>query len=53
VADYCLLTIWRVEGPLEAVYVAIHNSPQRPVWWPDTQKVTALAEKEGGQRRRS
>jgi hypothetical protein len=34
VAEYRLLTIWRIEAPLEAVYAAIHNSPHWPVWWP-------------------
>jgi hypothetical protein len=39
VAEYRLLTIWRIEAPLEAVYAAIHNSPNWPVWWPGVQKV--------------
>jgi uncharacterized protein YndB with AHSA1/START domain len=39
VAEYRLLTIWRIEAPLEAVYAAIHNSPHWPVWWPGVQKV--------------
>ena len=38
-AEYRLLTIWRIEAPLEAVYAAIHNSPHWPVWWPGVQKV--------------
>ena len=38
-AEYRLLTIWRIEAPLEAVYAAIHNSPRWPDWWPGMQKV--------------
>ena len=32
--EYRLLTIWRIEAPLEAVYAAIHDSPHWPDWWP-------------------
>ena len=42
-AEYCLLTIWRIEAPLEAVYAAIHNSPRWPDWWPGVRKVEELA----------
>lgn len=42
-AEYRLLTIWRIEAPLEAVYAAIHNSPHWPVWWPGVQKVEQVA----------
>ena len=42
-AEYRLLTIWRIEAPLEAVYAAIHNSPRWPDWWPGMQKVEAVA----------
>lgn len=38
-AEYRLLTIWRIEAPLEEVYAAIHNSPRWPDWWPGMQKV--------------
>jgi hypothetical protein len=39
VADYRLLTIWRIEAPLEEVYSAIQNSLGWPDWWPGVQKV--------------
>ena len=42
-AEYRLLTIWRIEAPLEAVYAAIHNSPRWPDWWPGMQKVEEVA----------
>lgn len=32
VAEYRLLTIWRIEAPLEEVYAAIHNAPRWPDW---------------------
>lgn len=42
-AEYRLLTIWRIEAPLEAVYAAIHNTADWPVWWPGVQKVEEVA----------
>ena len=42
-AEYRLLTIWRIEAPLETVYAAIHNSPRWPDWWPGMQKVEQVA----------
>jgi hypothetical protein len=39
VVEYRLLTIWRIEAPLEEVYAAIHDSPHWPDWWPGMQKV--------------
>lgn len=42
-AEYHLLTIWRIEAPLEEVYAAIHNSPRWPDWWPGMQKVEEVA----------
>lgn len=33
-AEHHLLTIWRIEAPLEEVYAAIHNSQHWPDWWP-------------------
>ena len=42
-AEYRLLTIWRIEAPLEAVYAAIHNSPRWPDWWPGVRKVERVA----------
>lgn len=38
-AKYRLLTIWRIEAPLEEVYAAIHNSLCWPDWWPGVQNV--------------
>jgi len=43
VAEYRLLTIWRFDAPLEAVYAAIHNAPHWPDWWPGMQKVEQVA----------
>lgn len=43
VAEYRLLTIWRIEAPLEKVYAAIQNSLQWPEWWPSVQKVKQMA----------
>lgn len=37
--EYRLLTIWRLEAPLEVVYAAIHDSPRWPDWWPGVKKV--------------
>lgn len=42
-AEYRLLTIWRFDAPLEAVYAAIHNAPHWPDWWPGMQKVEEVA----------
>jgi hypothetical protein len=38
-ADYHLLTTWRIEAPLEQVYAVIQNSLCWPDWWPGVQKV--------------
>jgi hypothetical protein len=43
VTEYRLLTIWRIEAPLENVYAAIHDSPHWPDWWPGMQKVEEVA----------
>jgi len=43
VAEYRLLTIWRIEAPLEEVYAAIHNPLRWPDWWPAVQKVEQAA----------
>ena len=32
-AEYHLLTIWRIEAPLEEVYATIINSLNWPDWW--------------------
>ena len=42
-AEYRLLTIWRIEAPLEEVYTAIHNAPRWPDWWPGVKKVEKVA----------
>lgn len=41
--DYHLLTIWRIQAPLDAVYAAIHNTAGWTEWWPGVMKVEALA----------
>lgn len=33
-AEFRLLTIWRIEAPLDAVYLAIRDSLAWPEWWP-------------------
>jgi hypothetical protein len=43
VAEYRLLTIWRIEAPLELVYAAIHDSLCWPDWWPGVKKVEQVA----------
>jgi hypothetical protein len=43
-AEYHLLTIWRVEAPLEEVYAAIENSLRWPDWWPSVRKVEQIAD---------
>ena len=41
--EYRLLTIWRVDAPLEKVYAAIENSLHWPHWWPGAEKVEELS----------
>lgn len=41
--EYRLLTIWRIEAPLDAVYVAVRDSQRWPEWWPGALAVTLLA----------
>lgn len=43
-AEYHLLTIWRIEAPLEKVYAAIENSLRWPDWWPSVRKVEQMAD---------
>ena len=43
-AEYHLLTIWRIEAPLEKVYAAIENSLCWPGWWPSVRKVEQIAQ---------
>ena len=38
-AEYHLLTIWRIEAPLEKVYAAIEDTLRWPDWWPSVRKV--------------
>ena len=45
-AEYHLLTIWRIEAPLEKVYAAIENSLRWPDWWPSVRKVEQTADGE-------
>lgn len=42
-AEYRLLTIWRIQAPLEEVYAAIHDSLRWPEWWPGVEKVEQIA----------
>ncbi|HEX5803849.1 MAG TPA: SRPBCC family protein [Azospira sp.] len=42
-AEYHLLTTWRVEAPLERAYQAIHDSPRWPDWWQGVQRVERVA----------
>ena len=42
-AHYHLLTIWRIQAPLDAVYAAIHNTPGWIDWWPGVMKVEKRA----------
>jgi uncharacterized protein YndB with AHSA1/START domain len=44
VAEYQLLTIWRIGAPLTRVYEAIHDSMHWPDWWPGAEKVEQTAE---------
>jgi hypothetical protein len=48
VAEYHLLTIWRIEAPLEDVYAAIEDSLRWPDWWPSVRKVEQLAGGDAG-----
>ena len=38
-AEYHLLTIWRIEAPLEKVYTAIEDSLHWPDWWLSVRSV--------------
>lgn len=42
--EYHLLTVWRIEAPLDQVYAAIENSLLWPDWWPSVRKVEQLAD---------
>lgn len=41
-AEYCLLTIWRIEAPLEEVYATIGDSLRWVEWWPGVLNVEQL-----------
>lgn len=41
--EYHLLTIWRIEAPLEKVFAAVQDSLHWPEWWPSVRKVEQLA----------
>lgn len=38
-AEYHLLTVWRIEAPLEQVFAAIEDTLRWPDWWPSVRKV--------------
>ena len=42
-AEYHLLTIWRIEAPLDEVYAAIEDTLRWPDWWPSVRQVEQLA----------
>ncbi len=42
-AEYRLLTTWRIEAPLERVYAAIQNSLDWPNWWSSVKQVEQVA----------
>lgn len=41
-AEYRLVTVWRFEAPLAAVYEAVGDPLRWPCWWPDAQRVELL-----------
>lgn len=41
--EYRLLTVWRIEAPLDAVYIAVRDSLRWPEWWPGALAVAELA----------
>lgn len=47
VAEYHLLTIWRIDAPLPQVYDAIYDSMHWPDWWPGAEKVEQIADGNG------
>ncbi len=38
-AEYHLLTVWRIEAPLQEVFAAIEDTLRWPDWWPSVRKV--------------
>ncbi len=43
-AEYRLLTVWRLEAPLDDIYAAIHDSLHWPDWWPGVIEVATIAD---------
>lgn len=43
-ADYHLLTIWRIEAPLAKVYAAVESSLLWPEWWRSVKEVKEIAD---------
>lgn len=41
-AEFRLVTVWRFEAPLAAVYAAVSDPRQWPRWWPDARRVEPL-----------
>jgi hypothetical protein len=41
-AEYRLVTVWRFEAPLTAVYAAVCDPSGWPRWWPDARRVEPL-----------
>lgn len=41
-AEYRLVTVWRVEAPLHAVWKAIYRSQYWPNWWKGAERVLDL-----------
>ena len=37
--EYRLVTVWRIEAPLAAVYAAVCEPLCWPEWWPDAQRI--------------
>jgi len=46
-ADYHLLTIWRLNAPLTPVYDVIQDSMHWPEWWTGVEKVEQTADGDG------
>lgn len=42
-ADYHLITIWRIEAPLDEVYAVIHDALHWPEWWPGAECVEQVS----------
>ena len=41
--EYCFVTVWYIEAPLEAVCDAIYHSLNWPQWWRNVESVEELA----------